>query len=137
MSRLVLVIGMFVSLSGCMPPTPLTCAPGLGPPAAIFTVFMGKAIPGRGELTDEEWQSFLDTTITTNLPNGYTVFDATGGWMNPATHQTMKEGTKVLLVALPLGPEGLDAVNRIRTNYQTRFRQQVVGMTVQNACGSF
>ena len=41
------------------------------------------------------------TTVTANLPNGYTVFDANGAWMNPITHRTIREATKMLLVALP------------------------------------
>ena len=80
------------------------CAPGFGAPVAIFTLFLGKAIPGREDLTDKEWRAFLDTTVTANLPNGYTVLDANGGWMNPITHKTFNEGTKVLVVALPRCP---------------------------------
>jgi hypothetical protein len=38
---------------------------------------------------------------------------------------------------LPTAPDSLAAVNRIRTEYQVRFRQQLVGMTVEQACGSF
>ncbi len=29
------------------------------------------------------------------------VIDAKGAWMNPVTHKTIKEPTKILLVALP------------------------------------
>jgi hypothetical protein len=137
MSRLITAICLIAPLVGCTSQTSQTCAPGLGPPVAIFTLFLGKAIPGRDDLTDKEWQSFLDATVTANLPNGYTVFDANGGWMNPATHRTIREGTKVLLVALPEVPESLAAINRIRTAYQVRFQQQLVGMTVEHACGEF
>ena len=80
---------------------------------------------------------FLDRTITANLPNGYTILDASGGWMNPVTHKTVKEPTKVLLVALPDVPDSLTAVNRIRTAYQIDFHQQLVGMTIQSGCGTF
>jgi hypothetical protein len=137
MSRLSMAICLIAPLVDCTSQTGQTCAPGLGPPVAIFTLFLGKAIPGRDDLTDKEWQSFLDATVTANLPDGYTVFDANGGWMNPATHRTIREGTKVLLVALPEVPESLAAINRIRTAYQVRFQQQLVGMTVEHACGEF
>lgn len=137
MSRLIMAICMIASLGGCAPRTGQQCAPGLGPPVAVFTLFLGKEIPGRDDLTDQEWQAFLDATVTANLPNGYTVFDANGGWMNPITHKTIKEATKVLVVALPEVPESLAAINRIRTAYRTRFQQQLVGMTVEQACGIF
>jgi hypothetical protein len=137
MTRLIMAIGIIATLSGCAQRTSPICAPGLGPPIVIFTLFLGKAIPGRADLTDKEWQAFLDATVTPNLPHGYTVFEANGNWMNPMTHKTIREGTKVLLVALPVVPDSLVAINRIRTAYQTAFQQQLVGMTVEQGCGEF
>jgi hypothetical protein len=128
---------MVAFLAGCATQPGPSCAPGYGMPVAVFTLFFGEAIPGRDDLTDQEWLGFLGSTISANLPNGYTVFDAAGGWMNPKTRTTVKERTKVLLVALPEGPESLAAVNRIRSDYQVRFHQQLVGMTVEPACGTF
>jgi len=63
--------------------------------------------------------------------------DAAGAWMSPISHQTVKAATKVLLVALPDRPASLAAVNRVRTAYEGRFHQQLVGITVTPACGSF
>ena len=104
MPRLIVATAcMIASLGGCAAQTSASCAPGFGAPLAIYTLFLGKAIPGREDLTDKEWRAFLDTTVTAYLPNGYTVLDANGGWMNPVTHKTFKEGTKVLVVALPEG----------------------------------
>lgn len=137
MFRLIMVVIIIMSLGGCVTRAPQPCAPGLGPPVAIFTLFMGEAIPGRDDLTETEWQAFVDDTVTANLPNGYTMFDASGGWMNPITHKTIKEATKVLLVAMPEVPASLAAIDRIRTAYKIQFRQQVVGMTVEQACGIF
>ena len=137
MFRLIILICMIASLGGCAMTEGQTCAPGWGPPVVVFTLFLGKAVPRRGDLTDQEWMSFVDSTVTSSLPNGYTVFDASGGWMNPMTRQTIKEDTKVLLVALPDVPESLAAINRIRTAYQIKFQQQLVGMTVVRACGAF
>ncbi|WP_158258675.1 DUF3574 domain-containing protein [Rhodopila globiformis] len=103
----------------------------------VFNLFFGKSIPRRGDLTQAEWQQFLDDSVTVNLPNGYTVVDASGAWMDPTTRRTIKEASKLLIVALPVTPLSLAAVNRIRNEYQSRFRQQLVGMTVEPACGSF
>jgi hypothetical protein len=104
---------------------------------AVFTLYFGEAIPGRDALTDKEWRSFLDATVTASLPNGYTVLEANGAWMNPITQRTITEPTKVLVAALPQVPDSLAAINRIRTAYQLKFDQQLVGMTVQEACGTF
>lgn len=129
--------GMIAVVTACSGPATSSCAPGLGPPVVVFTLFLGKSIPARGDVTDKEWQTFLDDTVTANLPNGYTILDANGAWMNPITRKTIKEPTKVLLVALPEQPESLAAINRIRTTYQLRFHQQLVGMTIGQGCGSF
>jgi hypothetical protein len=135
--RRVGVTGLIVSLGACTTPARSPCGPGVGAPMAMFTLYLGKAIPGRGDLTDKEWQSFLDDTVTPDLPNGYTILDASGAWMNPANRKTIKEATKVLVAALPNTPDSLVAINRIRTEYQIKFHQQLVGMTVAPTCGAF
>lgn len=135
--RAIGLTSLIAAVSACSAPAIPSCPPGLGPPVTVFTLFLGKAIPGRGDVSDKEFQSFLDDTITANLPNGYTILDANGAWMNPMTRKTIKEATKVLVVALPDQPESLAAVNRIRNSYQLRFHQQRVGMTVEQGCGSF
>jgi hypothetical protein len=109
----------------------------MGPPVLVFDLFFGRNSTGRGNVTDKEWRDFLDQEITPNLPNGYTVLDADGAWMNPISQKTIHEPTKLLLVALPDVPDSLAAITRIRNAYQVRFRQQLVGMAVQRGCGSF
>jgi hypothetical protein len=128
---------LIASQTGCAPTPAVVCSPGLGQPMQVFDLFFGRAIAGRNDLAEKEWQGFLDDTVAVNLPDGYTVMDASGAWMNPITHKTTKEPSSVILVALPDSPESLEAVNRIRTAYQVRFHQQLVGMTVTRACGSF
>ncbi len=134
--RLTILVPFVVA--GCaQPPVSPSCAPGTGAPMAVFTLYLGKSIPGRGDLTDTEWRIFQDDVVTANLPNGYTVLNGNGGWMNPITRQTIKAATRVLVAALPEAPESLAAIQRIRSDYQLRFRQQLVGMTVTQACGTF
>ena len=104
---------------------------------AVFTLYFGEAIRGRSNLTEQEWQSFLDRAVTPAVPDGYTVLDGSGAWRNPATGSTVREATKILIVALPDSPDSLAAVNRIRTAYQTDFHQLLVGMTVEQVCAAF
>jgi hypothetical protein len=128
---------LLAGLSTCAAPAPQYCAAGTGTPVLLVDLFFGEAIPGRGDLTDGEWRQFLNDTVTANLPDGYTVMDANGAWMNPRTHATAREATKLLLVAVSDTPASLAAVARVRGAYQIRFQQQLVGMTVEHACGSF
>ena len=127
-------------LTGCVPPpgkTQSRCTAALGPPVLVFNLFFGRNVPGLGNVTDKEWRAFLDQEVTPNLPHGYTVFDAQGAWMNPVNDKTLREPTRVLMVALPDVPESAAAVTRVRNAYQVRFRQGLVGMAVYPACGSF
>jgi hypothetical protein len=137
MSRVLRALSVVAILGGCAAPGMPSCAPELGVDSTVFTLFFGTAIPGRGDLTDPEWQAFLNDSVSANLPHGYTFFDANGAWINPMTHKTIRESTKVLVVALPDSPDNLTAIDRIRTAYQFKFHQQLVGMTAQHACAAF
>jgi hypothetical protein len=129
--------GLVFGLGGCTEHGERSCAPGQGVPMAVFTLFFGENIPGRANLTEQEWQLFLDNTVSANLPLGYTVLDAHGAWMNPATHRTIQEPSKVVVAALPDAPASLASIDRVRTGYQLQFQQQLVGMTVEHACAAF
>ena len=130
--------------AGCAatPPTgpgtmALDCPAAFGPPLLIFRLYMGRSMPPFGEVTDKDWDAFVDKVVTPSLPHGFTTFDANGGWMSPASGQTLRERTKVLMTALPDAPDSVGIVERIKNDYQVRFHQQLVGMTVSSACGTF
>ena len=56
---------------------------------------------GRGSVADQAWAEFAADVVTPHLPDGFTVLDAEGQWMNPATHRISSERTKVIVVAVP------------------------------------
>jgi hypothetical protein len=128
------MVVLFLLLSGCGAPR---CEPGAGQTMQIFTLYFGQSVRDRAPVTDQEWRDFRNQVITPALPDGYTVLDGQGAWMNPRTHVTIAEATKVLIVAMPEAPASLAAINGIRSSWQHRFHQYVVGMTVQSGCGSF
>ncbi len=103
----------------------------------IYTLYFGRSVAGRADVSDREWRDFRDQVITPALPDGYTVLDGQGAWLNPSARMTSAEVTKILVVAMPVAPDTLSIINRIRSNWQHRFHQYVVGMTEQSGCGSF
>ena len=113
------------------------CGAGSGHPVRVYDLYFGRNVSGRAAVSDKEWRDFRDHVVTPALPNGYTVLDGQGAWMNPRSRTTISESTKILQVALPDAPASLAVVNRIRAAWQKRFRQYVVGMTVHSACGAF
>lgn len=140
----VLVLCVATALAACAPvpgtgpgTMALDCPARFGPPLLIFQLYMGRSMPPFGEVTDKDWDEFVEKVVTPALPNGFTTFDANGGWMNPASGKTIRERTKVLMTALPDAPTSIATVKQLRNNYQVKFHQQLVGMTVSPACGSF
>ncbi len=103
----------------------------------VFELYFGRSIEGRADVTDGEWERFRNEVITLNLPNGYTVLDGTGAWLDPKTHRTISEATKILVVAVPDTGAAAQAVERVRSAYEKKFNQITVGMTTHLACGSF
>lgn len=118
-------------------PTTTVCAPSLGEPMMAYELFFGRTVPARADVSDPEWTAFIEDTVTPALPDGFTVFDARGAWLSARAGRTIHQTSKVILVALPDTPASLDAVNRVRAVYKSRFNQQLVGMTAQPTCGTF
>jgi hypothetical protein len=141
-SRFPLVLALAPLLAGCQVPPPVAastprCSVDAGKPMLLVNLFFGRSIHGRGDLMDREWAEFVDRVVVPMLPDGFTLLDADGAWMNPHTGKTIREHSKLLIVAMPEGPDSLAAIDRIREAYKSAFHQQSVGMTVQPACGSF
>jgi hypothetical protein len=130
-----------IALVGCTAPQPAVqtggCPVAQGTPVLVYELFFGRSIHGRAEVSDRAWDDFLGQVVTPTLPNGYTVLDGAGAWLNPATGQTVHERTKVLLVALPDAAASAAAVAQVRQAYARQFHQTLVGMTVAPACGAF
>jgi Protein of unknown function (DUF3574) len=140
-SRLAWVFCAVVTLAGCSTRQPTAqvagCPASQGVPMLEYELFFGRSIQGRADVSDQAWDEFLDRVVTPNLPNGYTVFDGAGAWLNPATGRTVHEATKILLVALPDAAASAAAVARIRAAYAEQFHQALVGMTTEPVCASF
>jgi hypothetical protein len=103
----------------------------------VYELYFGRAIDGRGDLTDAEWDEFRNSVIVPNLPEGFTVLDGAGAWLNPHTHTTITEATKIVVAAMPETAGSVSAIARVRNAYDTAFHQISVGMTSHLACGAF
>jgi hypothetical protein len=131
-------VALLLMIGGCTTSEPPpNCPAGAGSPMRVYELYFGRAITGRDDVSEVEWRAFRDQSITPNLPEGYTVLDGSGAWLNPQTHTTITEPTKILIAATPDTPASLAAIQRIRTDYEAAFHQQSVGMTSHQACGSF
>ncbi len=113
------------------------CPVSSGGALLVFELFLGRSMPPFGEVTAGDWAAFVNQVVAPALPNGFTVYDAMGGWMSRVSGKTLYERSKVLMTALPDGPASIATVKRIGNIYRVTFHQQVVGMTITPVCGSF
>ena len=120
-----------LGLAGCTPP-PSPCARLGGVRMLEYQLFFG-----RGSVSDHAWTDFTAGVVTPHLPDGFTVVDADGQWMNPATHRIGSERTKVIVVAVPDTPASAAAIAAIKDAYRTQFHQQAVGTVIHPVCGAF
>jgi len=75
--------------------------------------------------------------ITTRFPDGLTILDGRGQWLDPKTKRIVREPSSVVMIALPGNAEDHDRLDLIADLYKRQFRQQSVGIIVRPACVSF
>ena len=100
-------------------------------------MYFGRDEAGRAAVSDAEWSSFLASDVSPRFPDGLTVFDANGAWLNPATHDATGERSKVLVVLAPPSAGMAEKVAAIADAYKRRFRQKAVGVVTSEACALF
>jgi hypothetical protein len=131
-------------VAGCVAP-PVVSSPSpayscLLPPQqrmVVAELFFGRAIHGRGVLSDAEWAQFAAQTITPNFPDGFTVTDGNGQWQTPATSEITHQPTKIVLVAAKPAADLAARLSVVIDAYKTRFHQQSVGIITRDTCAAF
>ena len=127
----------FFFVAGCAAGGDPVCPDGMDSFTEI-NVYFGQE-KGSGDTVDEEeWQTFLEDTVTPHFPDGLTVLDARGQWLDAEEGRLYREATKVLNVLVPA--EGVDdslaAVRDISDVYKVQFDQQAVFYTSLPACAA-
>jgi hypothetical protein len=103
----------------------------------LFQMFFGRSVPNRGPVTSREWNAFLRQSVTPRFPDGFTVYDAYGQWLNPKRNAVIRESTKVIVIAAADTPEVRAKVAEVSENYRRLFHQQSVGIITTAGCGAF
>ncbi len=129
-------LGALLLLGACAA-APETCPAGAGP-ATIAEAYFGRNVKGRAPVTDAEWVRFMADTVTPAFPDGLTVLDGQGQWLN-ADRRISREQSKVLLLVLP-GQNQATASARlapVTTAWKTRFAQESVLTVFRPGCAAF
>ena len=130
-----------LALAGCAEPalvaSPESCLLPSQQRMLVAELFFGRAIRGRGALSDAEWAQFAAQVVTPNFPDGFTVTDGSGQWQNPATREITRQPTRIVLIAAKRTPDLAARLSAVIDAYKTRFNQQSVGIITRDSCAGF
>lgn len=104
---------------------------------AIAQLFFGRDIPGRGPLTDAEWDNFVARAVTPQFPDGFTVTDGAGQWYDQESGKLIQERSKILLVAADPDSDLKTRIGGVIAAYRAQFHERTVGVITSEACAAF
>jgi|SRR5580704_3127852 hypothetical protein len=106
-------------------------------PMVLAELYFGRDIGGRGPVTDAEWSGFVDRIVARQFPDGFTVHDGDGEWLNAATRRVVRERTKILTIAVERSAGLAARIEAVVDAYKRQFRQISVGVMTTEACARF
>jgi hypothetical protein len=127
---------LLLLLGGCAA-APMPCLLAGQTRMEVVDLYFGRDIVGRGPVTEAEWDDFAAREITPRFPDGFTVFDARGQWLNPATGVIGRETSWMVRVAVPVRGDVAAKVEVVSAAYRIRFKQVAVGVVSGEACARF
>jgi hypothetical protein len=105
--------------------------------SAVVEMMFGRKIGERIAVTNGAWARFVDREITPRFPDGLSVVDAAGQWLDPDKKRVVREPSKIVTIVLRDSEKGQAEIDAIAQAYKKQFKQQSVGVIVRGACVSF
>ena len=113
-----------------------SCREPLKPMVEVELLF-GRNIGGRLGVSESAWRRFLAREVTPRFPDGLTVFNAAGQWLDTKTKAVVREPSKIVRIILAADAQAQERLDAIVAAYKIRFRQQAVGVVTRAACVAF
>src|ERR1700737_4381054 len=110
-----LLLLLTIALAGCQSAAPFVAD----------RLFFGRNIPSGGTVSDSDWEQFLRTVVTPRFPEGLTVWQGNGQWLDPRG-QLVREAVFVVEVFHKKGDEVETKIAAIAMEYKKRFGQDAV-----------
>jgi hypothetical protein len=88
-------------------------------------LYFGRNIAGGGTVSEAEFQAFIDEEITPRFPNGLTVYDADGQFLD-STSNLIQEPSQVVTLIFADTHENEQAIDEIIAAYKQKFQQESV-----------
>lgn len=114
------IIPLALLLAGC------ATAQKAEPSSTVTTLIFGTRIGDTHNVSDAEWEQFVEQQIVPRFPGGFTLTPADGRWRG-ADGKTIREKSYVLLIVRPPGDTEMDRrLEALRRLYCTQFKQEAV-----------
>ncbi|PSN15621.1 hypothetical protein C7293_06485 [filamentous cyanobacterium CCT1] len=95
-------------------------------------LYFGRNIAGSGEVSEAEFQAFIDAEITPRFPDGLTVYDADGQFLDSAG-TLIQEPSQVVSLIFEDTVENEQSIDQIIAAYKQQFQQESVLEVVNEA----
>ncbi|HEX3356830.1 MAG TPA: DUF3574 domain-containing protein [Tepidisphaeraceae bacterium] len=99
-------------------------------------LFFGLSEPEGKVVSEQQWQAFVDETITPRFPDGFTILDGAGQWREK-DGTISHERSKILLIVHKSDAKSIRKLDEIRSAYKLRFNQESVIRESGDAMVSF
>src|SRR5712671_7820057 len=86
-------------------------------PQQVADLLFGRKIGDHVTVSEGAWRRFVAREITTRFPDGLTILDGRGQWLDPNTRRVVREPSSVVMIALPGSTEDYDRLNQIAEAY--------------------
>jgi hypothetical protein len=129
----VLVVLATPQISAAQEPCPLSNEK----PMLVTQLFFGLSVKGRGPVTRAEWTAFVRRNVAPRFPDGFTVYEAEGQWLDPHSHSVVRENSKVVIIAAEDMAEVRTKITEVSDLYREAFHQQSVGIITRRECAAF
>lgn len=128
---------MVATIAACGGPSALRCQPG---ETRQFhdLLYFGTAIgsPPVAEVSETQWQGFVDEVLSRHFADGLTVIPAAGQW-KPAAGVPLRERSYVLSLVHSGSPEVESSISAAIDHYKRAFDQESVLRVRSPACVAF
>lgn len=99
-------------------------------------LFFGLSKPNNSQVTNEEFQNFVNTIVTPLFPDGLTLLTSRGQFKD-STGTIIQERSRLLILLYPFDRDSSKKVEQIRKAYKSAFQQESVLRVDEQSCVSF
>jgi hypothetical protein len=97
------------------------------------TVFLGLSRSDGSVITEAQWNAFIETSVSTRFPSGFTVVNAVGQWRDQQG-RIQQEPSRLLVIVQTEESGSLQRLKAVVDDYKTRFQQEAVLISRSNSC---